>query len=131
MPELLHKLPKNVITIFSGRNLLYHCLAIVLTILIVQSGLDWAYYRWTRAEWLAELALPAILLGSLLPILGTSAILTFGVISRNPRIITAAWALGQAAILGYLISICYKAFTGRTSKKIPESDARLQLGNHA
>jgi membrane-associated phospholipid phosphatase len=24
-----------------------------------------------------------------------------------------AWALGQAALLGYLISCCYKAFTGR------------------
>jgi hypothetical protein len=44
MPELLHRLPRNVITIFSGRNLLYHALAIVLTIVIVMSGFDWDYH---------------------------------------------------------------------------------------
>ena len=113
MPDLLHKLPKNVITIFSGRNLLYHLLAIVLTILIVQSGLDWAYYRWTRAAFFAQLALPAIMLGSVLPIFGTLAVLVVGLIGKRQSIITTAWALGQSVILGYLISIFYKAWTGR------------------
>src|ERR1035438_10259656 len=117
MPDLLHKLPKNVITIFSGRNLLYHLLAIVLTILIVQSGLDWAYYCWTRAELFAQLALPAIMLGSVLPIFGTLALLVVGVISKNQNIITTAWALGQSVILAYLISIFYKAWTGRIDRK--------------
>lgn len=113
MPELLHKLPKNVIIIFSGRNLLYHLLAILLTVVIVKTGFDWAYYRSTRSEILAQLALPAIMLGSLLPILGTLVILGFGAICKIQRIISTAWALGQSAILGYLISISYKAFTGR------------------
>lgn len=113
MPELLHRLPRNVITIFSGRNILYHALAIVLTILIVMSGFDWDYYRLTRGDTFAHLAFPAIMLGTLLPILGTLAILSFGAIYKNQRIITTAWALGQSAILGYLISITYKAFTGR------------------
>jgi hypothetical protein len=30
MPELLYRLPRNIITIFSGRNLLWHALAVVL-----------------------------------------------------------------------------------------------------
>src|SRR5258706_14871435 len=98
MPELFHRLPRNVITIFSGRNFWYHALAILLTILIVMSGSDWAYYRLTRGEMLAHLALPAIMLGTFLPILGTLAILTFGVIRKNHRLITTAWALGQAGI---------------------------------
>ena len=72
MPELFHKLFKTVIQIFAGRNLFYHVLAVVLTILIVTSNFDWAYYRSTRGEIFAQLALPAIMLGSLLPILGTS-----------------------------------------------------------
>jgi membrane-associated phospholipid phosphatase len=113
MPELFHRLPRNVITIFSGRNFWYHTLAIVLTILIVMSGSDWAYYLLTRKEVFAQLAFPAIMLGSLVPIFGTLAILTIGGISKNQRIITTAWALGQAAILGYFVSICYKAWTGR------------------
>ena len=53
------------------------------------------------------------MLGTLLPILGTLAILSFGAIRKSHSLITTAWALGQAGILGYLISIFYKAFTGR------------------
>jgi len=113
MPELLHRLPRNVITIFSGRNLLWHVLAIVLTMVIVMSGSDWSYYLSTRGDIFVRLARPAIVLGSLLPMLGTLVILIIGEVSRNRRIITTAWALGQAAILGYLISCFYKVFTGR------------------
>ena len=113
MPELFHRLPRNVITIFSGRNLLWHGLAIVLTIISVMSGFDWIYYRWTRGEMFLEFARPAIMLGTVLPIFGTLFILIVGEIGRNRRIITTAWALGQAALLGYLISCGYKAFTVR------------------
>jgi membrane-associated phospholipid phosphatase len=113
MPELLHKLPRNVITIFSGRNLLWHALAIVLTMLIVMSGGDWSYYLWTRGDALLRFARLAIMLGTFLPILATLVILIVGEIGKNRRIVTTAWALGQAAILGYFISCGYKAFTGR------------------
>jgi hypothetical protein len=50
MPELFFRLPQNVRAIFSGRNLLWHALAILLTFLIVLSGFDWTYFRWTRGE---------------------------------------------------------------------------------
>jgi membrane-associated phospholipid phosphatase len=113
MPELLHRLPRNVITIFSGRNLLWHALAIVLTVVIVRSGFDWSYYRWTRGDAFLRFARPAILLGTLLPVMATLVILTVGEVGKNRRLITTAWALGQAAMLGYFISCCYKAFTGR------------------
>jgi membrane-associated phospholipid phosphatase len=113
VPELFHRLPRNVITIFSGRNLLWHALAIVLTIVIVMSGSDWSYYRWTRGEVFFAIARPAIRLGTFLPVLGSLVILIAGEVTKNRRLITTAWALGQAALLGYLISCCYKAFTGR------------------
>jgi hypothetical protein len=113
MLELLHRLPRNVITIFSGRNLLWHALAIVLTAVIVRSGFDWSYYRWTRGDAFLQFARPAIMLGTFLPVLSILVVLMFGEFSKNRRIITTAWALGQAALLGYFISCCYKAFTGR------------------
>lgn len=113
MPELLHRLPRNVIAIFSVRNLLWHALAIVLTVLIVMSGFDWTYYLSTRGVVFRQLAMPAIMLGSTVPIFGTLLLLVAGEVLRNRRVITTAWALGQAALLGYLISCCYKAFTGR------------------
>jgi membrane-associated phospholipid phosphatase len=113
MPELFYQLPRNVVTCFSGRNLWWHALAIGLTVVIVTTGGDWAYYLTTRGETIARLARPAIVLGSLLPILGTLAVLTAGKIGKNRRVISTAWALGQAVLLGYLISCGYKAFTGR------------------
>ena len=113
MPELFHHLPANGIRVFTGRNFLCHLLAIVLTCLIVESGLDWDYYRSTRYDWIAKLAFPAIVLGSFVPILGTLGVLIFGLIRRNQRLISLGWALGQSALLGYLVSIAYKTWTGR------------------
>jgi membrane-associated phospholipid phosphatase len=77
------------------------------------SGLDWSYYLFTRGNTVLHLARPAIMLGTFLPVLGTLAVLLFGEARRNRRTITTAWALGQAGLLGYFISCCYKAFTGR------------------
>jgi membrane-associated phospholipid phosphatase len=113
MPELFYRLPRNVITVFRGRNLWWHALAIGLTLVIVMSGGDWAYYLATRGDVFVRLARPAIVLGSILPILGTLILLMVGEARKNRCVITSAWALGQAALLGYLISCGYKAFTGR------------------
>jgi membrane-associated phospholipid phosphatase len=113
MPELLHRLPRNVLAIFTGRNLLWHALAIGLTMAIVMSGLDWSYYLATRGNTIQSLVRSAIVLGTFLPVLGTLLIMMLGEVYKNRRLITTAWALGQAALLGYLISCAYKAFTGR------------------
>ena len=110
---LFYRLPRNVIAIFSGRNLLWHAAAIALTIVIVTSGGDWAYYRWTRAGTFSVLARPALGLGMLMPVLWPLALLVSGLALKNRRLITTAWALGQAALLAYLITSCYKAITGR------------------
>ena len=113
MPELFYRLPQNVITIFRGRNLWWHALAIVLTIIMVESGGDWRYYLWFHESLWVRAAFPAMLLGGLMPIFGTLLILLVGEVAKNRRVVTTAWALGQAAILGSLISSTYKAFTGR------------------
>jgi len=113
MPELLHRLPRNLLASFTGRNLLWHALAIGLTVGIVMSGLDWSYYRATRNGTVQSLVRPALLLGTILPVLGTLLLLLVGELWKNRRLITTAWALGQAALLGYLVSCVYKAFTGR------------------
>jgi membrane-associated phospholipid phosphatase len=110
---LFYRLPQNVIAIFGGRNLLWHAAAIAWTIVIVTSGGDWAYYRWTRPGAFFVLARPALGLGMLMPVLWPLALLVSGVALKNRRLITTAWALGQAALLAYLITSCYKAITGR------------------
>jgi membrane-associated phospholipid phosphatase len=113
MPELFHRFLRNIIVVFSGRNLLWHAAVIVLTMVIVMSGGDWAYYRCTRAEAFFLFALPALRLGMLMPVLGSLMVLIIGEAWKNRRLITTAWALGQAALIAYLITSCYKALTGR------------------
>jgi len=48
-----------------------------------------------------------------MPVLWPLAVLVAGLASKNRRLITTAWALGQAAFLAYLITTCNKAITGR------------------
>lgn len=119
MPPLFHDFFKNVFDVFRGRNLLWHLLAIILTIVIVMSGLDWSYYASTRNPGLLSLTFPAVILGSLLPMLGPLILLFIGEIRKKARVITTAWALGQAALLGWLVSSFYKAFTGRIPPPLP------------
>jgi membrane-associated phospholipid phosphatase len=125
---LFYQMPRNFIAIFSGRNLLWHAAAIALTILIVASGGDWAYYRSTRAGTLFVLARPALGLGMLMPVLWPLAILVTGLASNNRCLTTTAWALGQASLLGYLITSCYKAITGRRPPPFHGHVGTLALG---
>jgi membrane-associated phospholipid phosphatase len=131
VPALFYRLSQNAIAIFTGRNLLWHAAAIGLTIVIVNSGGDWAYYRWTRPGAFFVLARPALGLGMLMPVLWPLAFLITGLASKNRRLITTAWALGQAALLGYLITSCYKAVTGRRPPPFHGHVGTLALGNTA
>lgn len=110
---LFYKLPQTALRIFSGRNLLGHLLAIALTVAIVTTDTDWSYYQATRSMALQQLARPAIHFGFVIPIWGTAILLLVGLLWQSRRLMTTAWALGQAALLGYLTASFYKAFTGR------------------
>jgi membrane-associated phospholipid phosphatase len=117
--KLFYRFPRNIVAVFSGRNLVWHAAAIVLTVVVVTAGGDFAYYRWTRAEVFFTLALPALGMGMLLPVLGPLALLLVGLARKNRRLISTAWALGQAAILAYLVTSCCKAITGRRPPPFP------------
>lgn len=106
-------LGRNFIGCFRGRMVLCHIAAILLTAVLVMSGLDWRYFAATRAPALRELAWPAIRLGTQLPVLVPLVLLVLGFVSRNAKFYWFAGAVAQAVILGSLISSTYKAFTGR------------------
>jgi hypothetical protein len=131
VPGLFYRLPRNVIAIFSGRNLLWHAAAIALTIVIVTSGGDWAYYRWTRAGAFFVLARPALGLGMLMPVLWPLAVLVSGLALKNQRLTTTAWALGHSALVAYLITSYYKAVTGRRPPPFHGHIGTLALGDTA
>ena len=103
----------NVANSFKGKNFGWHLVAWATTAVIVLSGFDWYYFTVTRAVSLNVFFFPAVLIGSMLPIFGLPLMLLFGWLRKSKLTKMLSWALAQAAIIGYFISIFYKAFTGR------------------
>ena len=114
MNRFFRTLPGNIIGGFKGRWLPWHALAIGLTFALVMSGADWRYFLDTRSRELLAWAWPAVGLGGLLPMLAPLSLIVCGVLMRRPAVSLAGWALGQAALIGLLVSSAYKAVTGRT-----------------
>ena len=113
MKQFLVTLPRNLIGCFQGRNLIWHFVAILLTVILVLSGFDWRWFLATRNPALWSWMFPAVVIGGLLPLALPLFLLVVGFIIQSSRTVLAGWAVGQAALLGSLISSTYKAFTGR------------------
>ncbi len=107
-----HKLPRAVSEIFR-RYYPLQLLAAALTWLAVASGFDWRYFSSTRSPVLRAATFPAVMIGGLLPIVLPLALYAIGIMVKNLKTVAVAGAIGQAAMLGLLISSFYKALTGR------------------
>jgi membrane-associated phospholipid phosphatase len=126
MSGFFRRLPQTFFSVFTGKRLFFHLLAIALTYGMVASGLDWTYFSFFHASFLRSVLFSAALLGGILPLLLPFIVLAIGRARRNARFITAAFALGQAAFLGWLVSSLYKFFTGRPG---PEMRGSLELSD--
>jgi membrane-associated phospholipid phosphatase len=113
MKKFFFSLPKNILRSFSIKNLPWHLGAIILTYFLVISGFDWFYFLHTRNSVLQSIFFPAIVIGGLIPIVLPLCIFVIGWMRKNSEILTAGFALAQAAIIGSCISSFYKALTGR------------------
>ena len=113
MKQFLSTLPGNVIGCFKGRMIVWHLIAILLTYILVVSGFDWFYFRSTRSHALWLIMFPGIVIGQFIPVLLPLTLLYLGHSWENAKTVRMAWAVGQAAFIGWFISSCYKAFTGR------------------
>jgi membrane-associated phospholipid phosphatase len=111
--DFCYRLPANVARCFHGFNFFWHLLAIVLTYLLVTSGFDWWYFESTRAAWFMSLGFPAALLGFFVPIMLPVGLYIFGQTRKSIILKNTAAVVGQAAIIGWLLSSFYKVFTGR------------------
>lgn len=90
----------------------------VLTSVLVSSGVDWQYYLATRSAWFFNLLWPAGLIGFIVPIVWPLSLFALGLMRRDRRMMLLATALAQAALLGLLLSFFYKAFTGRAHPEV-------------
>jgi membrane-associated phospholipid phosphatase len=113
MKQFLATLPRNLVGCFRGWKLTWHAVAILLTAILVLSGFDWRWYLATRNPALRAWMWSAVGIGGLLPLALPLFLLAAGFIIENSRTLLTGWAVGQAALLGSLISSIYKAFTGR------------------
>ena len=113
MKRFVFTLPRNLVGCFKGWKLAGHLIAILLTAILVLSDFDWRYFLATRNPALRSWMFPAVIIGGLLPIYLPLALLAAGYVTRNARTILTGWAVAQAELLGALIVVAYKAFTGR------------------
>lgn len=111
MRDFFYTLPGNIVRSFWGRNVLWHLLSIVATLLIVGSGFDWMYFKATRP--FAGYLFSAVILGWRVPVVFPIASYIVGSLRKDLRAICSAYSTAQAAVIGLLISSSYKAFTGR------------------
>jgi membrane-associated phospholipid phosphatase len=113
MTKILLQPFKNLIGIFSGRNLLWHLLAIVLTLVIVETGFDWKLFIYfSGVSWRTNF-LPALMFGAALPLLVPLIFLLASFILKNKTALNIGLAETEAVILGIFVASVYKAFTGR------------------
>ena len=120
MKHFFLTLPRNIIGCFRGRMLLWHLAAILLTVILVASGFDWFYFSATRSPVLYEWMIPSAPIGGLVPLVLPLTLILTGYITLHFRIARIGWAIGQAELLGSLISSIYKAFTGRVHPALHE-----------
>lgn len=113
MDYFFSTLPKNILNIFRGRNIWWHLAAYAATAVIVFSGFDWYYFLIVKPYSFNLYFFPAVIIGALLPLFGLPLMLLLGWLRKSSVTKTLAWALGQAASIGWLVSSFYKALTGR------------------
>jgi membrane-associated phospholipid phosphatase len=113
MKQFFLTLPLNFIRCFKGRMLIWHLVAIILTLILVTSGFDWFYFCSTRNYTLLLCMWPAVIIGMLVPLYLSLGLLLLGKLLQNAATIRTGWATGQAALMGWFMASLYKAFTGR------------------
>ncbi len=118
-------LPRNLIGCFKGRMILWHIAAIVLTAILVLSGFDWFYFCSTRGPLLRQWMFPAAPIGGLVPLVLPLVLIVSCFIISRARLSLTGWAIGQAELIGSIISSAYKAFTGRVHPAMHETGADI------
>ncbi len=113
MFPFFYKFRENLSLIFSIRNIILQIIACLITYIIVVSGFDWFYFKFAQVSSLTQYFSPAIFLGGLIPIFGLPIFYIIARQIKHKNLLVITWALAQSAVLAWIISAVYKAFTGR------------------
>ena len=124
--QFFSTLPRNLIGCFTGRRIVWHLVAILFTVILVRSGFDWRYYLVTHNPELRAWMFPAVIIGGFVPIYLPLFLLVIGLIAEKATFKLTGWAIAQAELIGALIVVVYKAFTGRVH---PAHDVGLDISH--
>ena len=109
--DFFYTLPRNIIRVFWGRNLKWHIVAALITLLLVTTGTDWRYLEATRP--VSIYFWPAVRLGWFVPMVFPVFFFMAGFLLKDRRALCTAFSTAQAVIIGLLVASFYKALTGR------------------
>ncbi|MDA8156217.1 MAG: phosphatase PAP2 family protein [Actinomycetota bacterium] len=109
--ELFYTLPRNIVRVFWRRNLKWHAVAAIITLLLVTTGTDWRYFEAMRP--VSGYFWPAVRLGWFVPMIFPVALYMAGWLVMDRRVVCAAISMAQSVIIGLFVTSFYKAFTGR------------------
>ena len=124
--ELFHNFGNNILHSFINSYGLYHVTAIVSSYGLVESGVDWKYYKIMRDnKYIGYAGFPAVIAGGLAPIAVPLYLYFKGKSDDNEELIYTSFALGQAAIISYITTSSYKAITGRDGPEIFDDDGTM------
>ena len=104
----------NAFALFRPKYLIWHALAIASTCLLVLSDSDWRFFLGTRPYTYAWLVFGAGLGGFICTLLVPLGIYLVGEYKKRRSLQLLGVAIAQGALIGYLVSVFYKVFTGRT-----------------
>lgn len=104
---------RNLVDCFKGYNLLWQAIAILLTFIFVITNFDIWYFQFISNYDIRKYIFPALSFGGLLPLVVPVILYLKGKTSKDLKLINTSLAVGQAAIIGFLVSAFYKSFTGR------------------
>ncbi len=108
-----HKIVQNFISVYRGKKLVWHVLTVALTAAFVMSGADWWFFEVTRSEYFYWIIMAAGVGGFFTPVIIPLAIYLYGEFRARRDLMNMGAAAGQASVIAYIISIAYKAVTGR------------------
>ncbi|MDB5238086.1 MAG: hypothetical protein JWM46_356 [Candidatus Kaiserbacteria bacterium] len=111
--QILRNFSGSAWSTITGRSLWWHTVAILITFVIVTTGLDWTFYEATRSTIFHPIVWAAGIGGFLLPVVVPLGMYIAGAINRNGPLRHKAMAVASAVILASVLAIMYKIFTGR------------------
>ena len=114
MKPLFYQFGKNLKdSFFKGPNLIYYLLAVLCTYIIVTSDFDWTYFNFFADTNLSHVLFSAAVVGGFGAIIIPIIVLLIGKVRKSVKLLNTGFALGQAALIGFLITTFIKIFTGR------------------